>query len=69
MQLPLADNSFATLTAREQKTLERPWAKIPADEIFPAIDEKKFLALYGGNGASRPNILYGRRRGLYCNLD
>ena len=32
-------DSFSGLTAREQKALERSWAKVFADEIFPAIDE------------------------------
>ena len=37
-------DSFSGLTAREQKALEKSWAKIFADEIFPAIDEKRFLS-------------------------
>lgn len=52
-QISIAD-SFNTLTAREQKALEKSWAKIFADEIFPAIDEKRFSVLYS-NKASRPN--------------
>ncbi len=52
-QISLTD-SFSGLTAREQKALENSWAKIFADEIFPAIDEKRFLALYSDK-ASRPN--------------
>jgi len=36
-------DSFSGLTAREQKALEKSWAKVFADEIFPAIDEKRFL--------------------------
>lgn len=47
-------DSFAGLTAREQKALEKSWAKIFADEIFPAIDEKRFSVLYSDK-ASRPN--------------
>ena len=47
-------DSFSGLTAREQKALERSWAKIFADEIFPAIDEKRFSVLYSDK-ASRPN--------------
>ena len=35
-------DSFSGLTAREQKALEKSWAKVFADEIFPAIDEKRF---------------------------
>ena len=30
------DDSFITLTARERNALEKSWAKIFADEIFPA---------------------------------
>ncbi len=52
-QLSLND-SFGGLTAREQKALEKSWAKIFADEIFPSIDEQRFSVLYS-NHASRPN--------------
>lgn len=47
-------DSFSGLTAREQKALEKSWAKVFADEIFPAIDEKRFSGLYSDK-ASRPN--------------
>ena len=47
-------DSFFGLTAREQKALEKSWAKIFADEIFPAIDETRFCVLYSDK-ASRPN--------------
>ena len=52
-QLSITD-SFTSLTAREQKALEKSWAKIFADELFPAIDEKRFSVLYSDQ-ASRPN--------------
>lgn len=52
-QLSLND-SFMTLTERERKALEKSWAKIFADEIFPAIDEERFSVLYSDK-ASRPN--------------
>ena len=52
-QLSFTD-SFSGLTVREQKALEKSWAKIFADEIFPAIDEKRFAVLYSDK-ASRPN--------------
>lgn len=52
-QMSLTD-SFSGLTAREQKALENSWAKIFADEIFPAIDEKRFSVLYSDK-VSRPN--------------
>ena len=52
-QMSITD-SFAGLTAREQKALEKSWAKVFADEIFPAIDEKRFSVLYSDK-ASRPN--------------
>ena len=52
-QLSFTD-SFSGLTAREQKALRNSWAKVFADEIFPAIDEKRFAVLYS-NKASRPN--------------
>ena len=47
-------DSFVGLTAREQNALEKSWAKVFADEIFPAIDEKRFSVLYSDK-ASRPN--------------
>ena len=52
-QMSITD-SFSGLTAREQKALEHSWAKVFADEIFPAIDEKRFSVLYSDK-ASRPN--------------
>lgn len=48
------DDSFIMLTARERNALEKSWAKIFADEIFPAIDEERFSVLYSDK-ASRPN--------------
>lgn len=53
-QLTLNDSFLFGLTAREKKVLEKSWAKIYADEIFPAIDEERFSALYNENDASRP---------------
>ena len=52
-QLSLFDASFG-LTPREQKALERSWAKVFADDIFPALDEERFSVLYSDK-ASRPN--------------
>ena len=43
-QLSLDDSSIM-LTARERNALEKSWAKIFADEIFPAIDEERFSVL------------------------
>lgn len=55
-------NSFTGLTEREQRFLEKSWAKPFAEHIFPAIDEAPFAVLY----SSRPsknntpvNILIG----------
>ena len=48
------DDSFIALTERERKALEKSWAKIFADEIFPAIDEGRFSVVYSDK-ASRPN--------------
>lgn len=52
-QLSFTD-SFGGLTSREQKALERSWAKVFAEDIFPAINEEPFRVLYS-SGASRPN--------------
>jgi len=59
----LYDNFLFGLTECEQKALEKSWAKIFADEIFPAIDEERFSVLYSENDATRPdtpvNIIVG----------
>lgn len=47
-------DSLGGLTSREQKALERSWAKVFAEDIFPAINEEPFKVLYSTN-ASRPN--------------
>lgn len=52
-QLSITD-SFNGLTAREQKALDNSWAKVFAEEVFPAIDEERFRVLYS-DSASRPN--------------
>ena len=52
-QLSLNDK-LMNLTEREKKALDKSWAKIFADEIFPAIDEERFSVLYS-HKASRPN--------------
>lgn len=54
-QITLHDSFLFGLTDREKKTLEKSWAKIFADEIFPAIDEELFSVLYSENEATRPN--------------
>ena len=52
-QLSLFD-SFHGLTEREQKALEKSWAKLFAEEVFPTINEERFSVLYSDK-ASRPN--------------
>ena len=52
-QLSIFDRSLR-LTERERKCLEKSWAKVFSDEIFPAIDEDRFRVLYSET-ASRPN--------------
>ncbi len=51
-QYSLTD-SFNGLTSREQKALEKSWAKVFADDIFPAIDEEPFRVLYSARTQSR----------------
>jgi hypothetical protein len=53
-QMTLFDNALFGLTAREQKALERSWAKVFAEDVFPSIDESRFSVLYSDKG-SRPN--------------
>ena len=48
------DDSFISLTVREKKALEKSWAKIFADEIFPAIDEERFSVLYSDEAYTIP---------------
>ena len=48
------DDSFISLIEREKKALEKSWAKIFADEVFPAIDEERFSVLHSDR-ASRSN--------------
>ena len=52
-QISLNDK-LMNLTEREKKALNKSWAKVFADEIFPAIDEERFSVLYSDK-ASRPN--------------
>lgn len=52
-QITLEDSTF-NLTERERKFLEKSWAKVFAEKIFPKIREEDFSILYS-NKASRPN--------------
>lgn len=52
-QLTLEDSTF-NLTEREKKFLDKSWAKVFAEKIFPAIHEDDFSVLYS-NKFSRPN--------------
>ena len=52
-QMTLADSYFG-LTEREQKTLEKAWAKVFVDDVFPMINEGRFECL-DSDKASRPN--------------
>lgn len=53
-QLSFNDNASG-LTARKQKALENSWAKIFAEDIFPAIDEERFRVLYSTRSQSKFN--------------
>lgn len=60
-QLTLDDSTFH-LTARELHALEKSWAKVFADDVFPKIEEEPFRVLYcADNGAPNTpvNILIG----------
>lgn len=52
-QISLSDSMFS-LTERERKFLDKSWAKVFAEKVFPAIHEEDFSVLYS-NKASRPN--------------
>lgn len=49
------DDNINNLTKREQRILNKSWAKEFAERIFPMINENRFAVLYSGNDASRPN--------------
>ena len=60
-QMTLDDSTYH-LTKREQKALEKSWAKPFAEELFPMIDEEPFRVLYcEDNGAPNTpaNIIVG----------
>ena len=60
-QMTLDDSTYH-LTGREQKALEKSWAKVFAEEVFPLIDEEPFRVLYcQDNGAPNTpvNIIVG----------
>ena len=52
-QITLSDSTFS-LTERERKFLDKSWAKVFAEKVFPYIREEDFAILYS-NKASRPN--------------
>lgn len=47
-------NTMYGLTPLEQKALNNSWAKVFAEDVFPAIDEERFACLHSDK-ASRPN--------------
>lgn len=51
--MSIFDSTYG-LTEREKKALDRSWARIFADDVFPQIDEERFSVLYSDK-ASRPN--------------
>ena len=60
-QMTLDDSTYH-LTGREQKALEKSWARPFAEEVFPMIDEEPFRVLYcEDNGAPNTpvNIVVG----------
>lgn len=60
-QLTLDDSTFH-LTARERKALDKSWAAVFADDIFPRIDEEPFRVLYcedNGRPNTPVNVLIG----------
>lgn len=52
-QLSLWD-SYESLTDREKRFLDKSWAKVFSEKVFPKIDEAPYAVLYSQN-ASRPN--------------
>ena len=53
-QYSLTD-SMNNLTSREVKALEKSWAKVFAEDVFPAIDEEPFRVLYSSRTQCRAN--------------
>lgn len=52
-QLSFAD-TFTNMTSREKRFMEKSWARVFADEVFPCINEEPFRVLYSDK-TSRPN--------------
>ena len=53
-QISLSDR-LNQLTERERRFLDKSWAKVFGDTIFPMIDEDKFSVLYcEDNGRPQP---------------
>lgn len=48
-------DSFNISSGRVQRIVENSWAKMFADEVFPAINGERFNVLYKDNEASRPS--------------
>lgn len=46
-------NTLYSLTDREKKALEHSWAKVFADDVFPAINEKPLAVLYSDKASAR----------------
>ena len=60
-QMALNDSTYH-LTVRERKALEKSWANLFADELFPMIDEEPFRVLYcvdNGSPNTPVNIIVG----------
>ena len=52
-QISISD-SYLNLTEREKRILDKSWAKVFSEEVFPRIDERPYAVLYSSKD-SRPN--------------
>ena len=48
------DDTFNNASPRVQRIVEKSWAKVFADHVYPAINGERFRVLYSDNEASRP---------------
>ena len=53
-QIDLLRDSYVNSSERVQRVVRNSWAKVFADEVFPAINGERFSILYKDNEASRP---------------
>ncbi len=70
-QMSLFDTTY-NLTECEKRALERSWAKVFSEDVFPYIEEERFSVLYSdkyGGGQHQETEPYGTHLYLYFQAD